>query len=291
MSAMSTATVAQLVEMARDSGASLHQQHAAFTELVRRSQHIALGLALSRLRGVEDARDAAQDAFATAWHRLRQLRDPAAFPSWLKSIVAKECSRRRRQRVLLPEDMAPLASVDADVHHMDYQAVIAPALSRLPQGERDVTVLFYFLGYSQPQIARLLRLRAATVGKRLHSARLRIRRGLPQSVRRDFVRLTPSVAFVERVRRGLLDEYTGDYRFDRRPDHVVSIRREGDALVSDSAGQRHMLVSLGERSLLTSHYDGEGRFCRNRRGEITQFVYYEFGRRMGVARKIAHEAT
>jgi hypothetical protein len=106
-------------------------------------------------------------------------------------------------------------------------------------------------------------------------------------VRSDFVRLAPSVAFIERVRRGLLDEYTGKYRFERRPDHVVSISREGDALVSDSGGQRHVLVSLGERSLLTSHYDGEGRFRRNQRGEVTQFVYYEFGKRLGVARRIA----
>ena len=154
------------------------------------------------------------------------------------------------------------------------------------EGERHVTVLFYFFGYSQPQIARLLSLKPGTVGKRLHSARLRIRRGLPRSVRSEFVRLTPSEAFVARVARGLLDEYIGEYRFDRRPDHVVSITREGNALISRSAGQCHVLVSFADNALLTTHYDGEGRFRRDRRGRITQFVYYEFGRRLGIARKV-----
>ncbi len=286
MTAKLTATVAQLVDKARDPGASLHRQHAAFTELVQRTQHIVFGLALASLRDAADAQDAAQDALATAWHRLRQLRDPSVFESWLKSIVLKECLRRRRRRVLVPEEMALPGSVEPDAQRMDYQSVVASALSGLPAGERDVTVLFYFLGYTQPQIARMLRLKSATVGKRLHSARLRMRRELPRSVRSDFVQLTASGSFVERVRRGLLDEYIGKYRFERRPDKVVSISREGDALISDSAGQRHVLVSLGEHSLLATEYDGEGRFCRSRRGEITHFVYYEFGKRLGVARRI-----
>jgi RNA polymerase sigma factor (sigma-70 family) len=284
----SDATSARLVERARDPRASLEEQHAAFTSLVQQSQHIVFGLTLASLHDVEDAKDAAQDAFATAWHRLRQLRDPSAFAPWLKAIVATACSRRRRRRVPRspPERVAPQAMVEADVRRVDYQSIVASALERLPDGQRHVTMLFYFMGYTVPQIARQLRLKPGTVGKRLHSARLRIRRGLPRSVRSDFVRLDRSEDFVERVRRGLLDEYIGEYRFERRPDHVVTITREGDSLISDAGGQRHILVSIAEQSLLVRHYDGEGRFRRNARGEITHFVYYEFGKRIGVARKI-----
>ena len=286
MTVKATASTARLVERARDPKAPVHEQHAAFTLLVQRSQHIVFGLALTLLHDVEDAKDAAQDAFATAWRRLRQLRDPAAFAPWLKSIVASECSRRRRRRILVPEADAPAASVDADTRRVDYQAVVAAALDGLPAGERHVTVLFYYLGYSQSQIARLLRLKPGTVGKRLHSARLRIRRALPRSVRGDFVRIAPSPAFAERVRRGLLDEYIGEYRFDERPDLHVSRYREGDTLISDAGGQRNVLVSVGEESLSPSQYDGEGRFRRNRRGEVTHFVYYEFGKRLGIARRM-----
>lgn len=279
------ATLARLVERARDARLPLAEQHSAFARLVEHTQHLAFGLALARLHDVDDAKDAAQEAFTTAWLRLPQLRDTAAFAGWIKTIVARNCARRSRRRTRHPEAIEPPPASEDDGRPLDYQALVAKALAALPVGERDVTVLFYFLGYRQPEIARLLRLKPGTVAKRLHSARLRIRGGLPRSVRRDFVRITPSPSFVQRVRRGLLDEYVGEYRFDRRPGHRVSIYREGDALVSRSAGQRHLLVSVAEDTLVTEEYDGEGRFRRNRRGEVTHFVYYEFGRRLGVARK------
>jgi RNA polymerase sigma-70 factor, ECF subfamily len=279
------ASTGQLVEKARDPAAPLHEQHAAFAQLVEQSQHLVFGLALASLRNAEEAKDAAQDAFLTAWLRLHQLRDPSAFAAWLKTIVATQCNRRLRRRtresalVELPE------SVEADTSRAEYQSLVASAIAALPERERHATVLFYFLGHTQQEIARLLRLKPGTVGKRLHSARLRIRRRLPLSVRREFVRLAPSRRFVEKVQRGLFDEYVGEYRFERRPDLIVSIAREGDFLISEASKQRNVLTSVADESLLTSHYDGEGRFRRNRRGKVTHFVYYEFGRRLGIARK------
>ena len=285
------ANTAHLVEKARDSALPLHEQHAAFTQLIEQSQHFVFGLALASLRDVEDAKDAAQEAFTIAWVRLRQVRDAAAFPAWLRTIVATQCARRRRRRTRGSELLELPRSIDADSRRLNYQSLVASALAMLPEGERDVMVLFYFLGYAQPAIARLLRLKPGTVGKRLHSARLRIRRRLPQSVRGDFVQLAPSRKFVERVRLGLFDEYVGQYRFERRPELVVSIARDGDFLISQAGNQHNVLMSVADQSLLTSHYDGEGRFHRNRRGKITHFVYYEFGRRLGIARKTQSSAA
>ena len=36
------------------------------------------------------AEDAAQGAFVTAWRKLTQLREPEAFPGWLRRIVLTE---------------------------------------------------------------------------------------------------------------------------------------------------------------------------------------------------------
>lgn len=277
---------AQLVRTACDPDVLLREQHAAFTRLVEQAQPLVFGLALASLRNVDEAREAAQETFTTAWLRLRQLRDPAAFPAWLKAIVVTQCHRRlRRRRPELTSGQLP-GLVGADTSRSEYQSLVASAIEALPETERRVTVLFYFLGYTQQEIARLLHLKPGTVGKRLHSARLRIRRGLPATLRGEFVRLTPSRSFVNNVRLGIFDEYVGEYRFDRRADLVVKVARSGQALVSDAGGQRHVLVSLADDSLVTAHYDGEGRFRRNRQGRVTHFVYYEFGRRMGIARKV-----
>jgi hypothetical protein len=72
---------------------------------------------------------------------------------------------------------------------------------------------------------------------------------------------------------------------------VVEITREGDSLISTSGAQRHLLLSGGRESLLAYHYDGEGRFRRDRQGRVASFVYYEFGKRLGVAWKIDSRAT
>jgi RNA polymerase sigma-70 factor, ECF subfamily len=284
---MNAADISQLVENARDPRASLGEQHSAFTSLVQQSQHLVFSLALSRLRDVDEAKDATQDAFATAWRRLSQLREPAAFVAWLNSIVSSECSRRLRRRSRLTNiDPREVTATESRADRVDYQSVLASAIATLSEAERDVIVLYYYLGYSLPQIAKLLGQKPGTAGKRLHSARLHIRRKLPRSVRGDFIRVTPSAAFADRVRRGLLDEYVGVYRFRERPDHFVSIMTAGDTLVSESAGQRHVLLSSDEECLRTRDYDGEGHFSRNRRGEVTCFVYYEFGKRLGVAHKV-----
>jgi len=275
-----------LVEKARDPSAPLQQQHDAFAQLVERTQHVVFAGALSTLRNVEDARDAAQDTFTTAWLSLPQLRDASAFPAWLKRILSTQCHRRLRRRTL---DASPLDGVEPlqpEDGLAEHRPLIATAIAGLPEGQRHVMVLFHCLGYSQEETARLLNLKPGTVGKRLHDARLRIRRTLPPFVRSAYVPLAGTSTFLENVRLGLFDEFVGEYRFERRPDHVVSITRQGTSLVSDAGGQRHVLISLDQDSLVTRHYDGEGRFHRNRQGKVTHFVYYEFGRRLGVARRI-----
>jgi len=285
VSVIGAASAAQLVRKARDTAGSLHEQHAAFTQLVERSQRLAFGLALSFLRDVEEAKDATQDAFTTAWLRLRQLRDATAFEAWLKTIVATECNRRLRRQTREAALVELHEPVEPDTRQIEYQSLVASAIAALPDGERHVTVLFYVMGHTHQEIARLLRLKSGTVAKRLHSARLRIRRWLPPSVRSEFLRVAPSRTFGERVRFGIFDEYVGEYRFALRPDLVVSIVREAQSLVSDCNGQRNILASRDDESLVTSSYDGEGRFGRNGRGDVTHFIYYEFGKRLGVAWK------
>jgi YD repeat-containing protein len=88
----------------------------------------------------------------------------------------------------------------------------------------------------------------------------------------------------------VFDEFAGEYRFPSRPDHRVVVRREGQCLASYAGGQRNVLASDRPDVLTATEFDGEARFQRNRHGRVTRFVYYEFGRRLGVAHKIARRA-
>ena len=278
--------IASIVEQARNGDLPLDRQHAAFAELVGRFEEAAFGWSFQLLDDPEEAKDATQDAFLDAWLKLRQLRDPAAFGAWLKRLVATQCRRRRRKGRGELRLAGGVASMHDPSEHRETQRLLAAAMSKLTEAEHRVVVLFYFLGRTLREIAAILGMPKGTVGKRLHSARVTIRRNLPRGARETFIQLRPSPRFLRQVREGLFDEYVGQYRFEERPELVVRIEREGALLVSYGGGQRSVLASIEDNALITMAYDGEGRFQRNARGRIVRFVYYEFGARLGVAKKI-----
>jgi RNA polymerase sigma-70 factor (ECF subfamily) len=288
------ARVAELVRRARDPHAAIHARHSAFAALVERFEDMALAIALHSCKERESARDACQEAFLVAWHRLPALREPAAFGGWLKRLVRTQCSRVRRrgdESAEISRDVLEVADRADDMAELlfrrEVRELIRRTVAALPAGERDAVVLFYFLGEPLRAIAHALGVSAGLAGKLIYTARLRLRRALPRSVSETFLAGAPSAAFTHRVRAGRLDEFIGEYRFPNRPDQLVIVRREGQVLVSYAGGQRNVLASHRRDTLTPTEYDGEARFQRNRRGRITRFVYYEFGRRLGVAHKVA----
>ena len=278
-----TETVAGLVRRARDPRASIGEQHAAFARLVERFKRMALATALRASDDAESARDACQEAFLVAWRTLPRLREPAAFGSWLQKLIRTQCGKARRGAEA-PLNTESLGSFERPIR--ESEAVIRRAVNALPTPEREAVLLFHFLGESLRAVARELDVSESRAGKLVYEGRLRLRGSLPRSVAEEFLARRPTSAFTRRVRAGVFDEIVGDYRFEKRPDLTVRIRREGDRLVSYSADQRHVLASRASEALVTTEFDGEGRFRRDARGRVRDFIYYEFGKRMGVARRV-----
>jgi len=280
---MTPDAIVDRIERARDRRVPAALRHAAFEDVVRTFQAMAVACATRLLDDSDEARDAAQDAFLAAWMKLSQLRAPAAFAGWLKRLVATECRRRLRQRPT-PSQLDEHAIAAAPIVPRD-PPWLAPMLATLTEPERQTVVRFYVHGDTIRDIATRSGAPPATVGKRLYTARLKVRRALPPSIRASALRA--------RTRRpgsspDELAAYVGFYRFDKRPELVVEIRRSrrGDGLASYSQGQRDVLHHLGNDTLVTRAFDGEGRFQRDKRGRVTRFVYYEFGVRLGVAKRI-----
>jgi RNA polymerase sigma factor (sigma-70 family) len=286
-----------LVLKATDSNLTLAERHLAFCELVRIFQDMAYACAYARLGDFYLAQDAAQEAFISAWQRLQQLRQPEAFPRWFRRIVLTECNRLTRGKRL------PTMSLDEGLNltspDTDQQTVIETdeltrrvftAINKLSLNERIVVVLFYVKEHSQIDISAFLDVPETTVAKRLYSARARLRGMMMDIFKKDLAAHRPSrnFTFAEKVKAGIYDEYVGEYRFELRPELVVTIQREGDRLMSEGGGQQNQLFAKGKSKsqLLTKEFDGRGKFVRDRQGRITHLIYYEFGCEMGRAKKI-----
>jgi RNA polymerase sigma-70 factor, ECF subfamily len=296
MSSSASRSTADLVRLARDSRSPIHQQHAAFTLLVERFEEMAFATAIRTCDDVESARDNCQEAFLVAWRRLAALREPAAFGGWLKCLVRTQCARSRRKPSALAGvcdlvgEGAALSDSANDVTEVlsrrETNQLIRRVVNDLPAPERQAITLFYFLGEPLRGVARAMGISLGSAGKRVHSARLRLRKRLPRSLAEAFLTAAPTPAFARCVLAGVFEEFEGEYRFPSRPAHPVFIRREGEVLVSYARGQRNVLASRKVDVLSVTEFDGEGRFRRSKSGRISHFVYYEFGRRLGVARKL-----
>lgn len=144
----------------------------AFDQLVTRHIHGAHAIAYARVGNLPDTEDAVQEAFLRALEKLRTLRDPAKFGSWLLTIARHEAIRLRAQKVkaeaVAPdalESMAPApATPEANAH-------VRERVMQLPEQHRDVLLLHYFAGHSAREIADLLEVRQSAVLKRLQRAR------------------------------------------------------------------------------------------------------------------------
>ena len=157
-------------------------KHAAFNQLMRDFQAMAYRYAYSTLGDIQLAEDATQEAFLLVYERIGQLRDPRAFPGWLKRIVYTQCDRviRRKQPRLesidsqydLADDIPAVEQVLEDDEIKDQ---IHSAVDALPDHERDVTEGFYFNGETQRELSERLNIPITTVKKRLQYARLRLR--------------------------------------------------------------------------------------------------------------------
>jgi RNA polymerase sigma factor (sigma-70 family) len=230
-------SLGSLIERARDTSATPADRHEAFTQLVRRFEGLAFGCACARLRDPALAEDAAQDAFLVAWERLSQLRDPEAFPGWIRRLVLTQCSRRLRtaRLSLVPLDearhlTAPTSrSVDVDAGHD--ATVVHLALGQLGSADRLVLILFYGSGRSQAEIAEWLRLPVTTVARRLAHAKRRLQRHTLKALAGGLRphRRTFGDAFVvelsARLERARAADGAGitDLTGSRDPDRVLSV--------------------------------------------------------------------
>jgi RNA polymerase sigma factor (sigma-70 family) len=286
-----------LVHKATDANTTLAEQHEAFCELVRIFQDMAYACAYAVLGDFHLAEDAAQEAFITAWQKLGQLRQPEAFAGWFRRIVLTECNRLtrgKRLRIMLGDDGTRVPSDHASpqtvLERDELTKVVFAAIKEMPEKERLAVILFYVKEYSQSDISAFLEVPLTTVAKRLYSARVRLRGMVMDGFKNGLTAHRPSrnESFAAKVKAGIYDEYIGQYRFELRPELIVTIKKEGNRLLSEAAGQRNELFANGksESELLTKEFDGAGKFVRDRQGRVSHFIYYEFGREMGLAKKI-----
>jgi len=171
------------------SDAELLQDHVAgdpdaFSLLVGRHRDRLYAIALRTMRNPEDAADALQDAYISAFRRAASFRGDALVTTWLHRVVVNACLDRIRSNKVravepMPEDLdrrvdfATGAESDPLVVQED-RSVVARALAQLNADQRAALVLVDMEGYSVDEAAGLLGCAPGTIKSRCARGRAKL---------------------------------------------------------------------------------------------------------------------
>jgi RNA polymerase sigma-70 factor (ECF subfamily) len=153
----------------------------AFEALYRRHAPTALNLAVRIQGSTSDVEDIVHDAFVRAHQRMAELREPAAFRSWLGSIVVRLVRTRLRRRRLVamlglaapePVDLDSVASPSADPEVRALLAQVYALLQTLPADERIAWTLRHVERHRLESVAALVGCSLATAKRRIGRAQV-----------------------------------------------------------------------------------------------------------------------
>jgi RNA polymerase sigma-70 factor (ECF subfamily) len=131
----------------------------------------------------EDAEDAIQEAFISAFRNLHNYRADATFGAWLKRIVVNKSINvlKKRKHELMPEDQQwDVAETEEPAEYKEELTIerVKRAIEELPDGYRTVLSLYLLEGYDHQEISEILGITESTSKSQLNRAKGKLREKL-----------------------------------------------------------------------------------------------------------------
>ncbi len=179
----------QLVELAIADNAD------AFGVIVSRWERKIFALCFGMLAREEEAKDAAQETFISAYRNLKNFRGEAKVSSWLHRIAVNQCltfkrrTKSRSESYLDDEEntedkvfvASPTYSPSKLTEKSERTALIRQAVSSLPADLKEVIVMKEFQDMTFQEISDNLDLPLSTVKSRLYTALKQLRMKLERT--------------------------------------------------------------------------------------------------------------
>ena len=160
---------------------------AAFAEVYREYAGRVYALCLRLAGNASEAETLVQDVFVRVWERLKSFRGESAFTSWLHRVTVnvvlegRRMRLRREARVLPVVDPTVLERGDmggGGTGDPGLKMDLERAIASLPEGAREVFVLYDIEGYGHAEIAALTGIAEGTSKAQLFRARRLLRKAL-----------------------------------------------------------------------------------------------------------------
>jgi RNA polymerase sigma-70 factor (ECF subfamily) len=163
----------------------------AFEVLAERYQKRMLNIAYRMTDNYDDACDAVQEAFLSAFKSIKKFRGEARFSTWLTGILINHAKNRLKQMKTRSghegisidnpvetdsgsynmEPQSPEMPIVEQLVQKEVQAQVQKCVSSLDETSREVVILRDMQGFSYEEISHILKLPEGTVKSRLFRAR------------------------------------------------------------------------------------------------------------------------
>ena len=143
-----------------------------FKRSVERYRDLVYRVAYSYLRSQADADDVTQNVFVKLYRTKTEFNDDEHLKRWLVRVAINECKSlfvlpwRKDEDIEEYENRLPMEDSDREV----FQAVMG-----LQKKYRIPVILYYYLGYSTDEVAKLMGTPPATARTRLARARAQLK--------------------------------------------------------------------------------------------------------------------
>lgn len=145
--------------------------------LVESYSNQLLRVAYSLVSSVADAQDVCQEVFLKRLNYSEEFESNDHERAWLIRVTMNACKNVRRspwfQRTVGLDDVA-----EPSTAFQPEEGGVLEEVQRLPLRDREVLVLYYYMGYDTNEIAGLLGIRTEAVRARMKRARQKLKREL-----------------------------------------------------------------------------------------------------------------
>ena len=163
----------------------------AFSELVRRHQHLVYNVAYRFMRDATQAEDQAQESFIKAYRLLKGFRGDCSFSTWMYRVTATTCltelnKRKKRAEVeLIDESFSHTSDTEHQPTVKDRKEHIRRCVRLLPDRYATVVTLYYLKGISYLEIAEPLGVPEGTLKTWMFRARKMLRKIVEKELSKD----------------------------------------------------------------------------------------------------------
>ena len=155
------------------SGCLLHDR-AAQRQLYDRYKKAMYTLAYRITGDFDDANDVLQDSFMDVFKNLNQFRGDATLGAWIKQIVVRKSTKKKK--IVVWQDLDEYSGESIDWNEVEINtAHLETAVLALPDGFRTIFVLAEVEGYTHKEIAVMLNISEGTSKSQLFHAKRKLR--------------------------------------------------------------------------------------------------------------------